>query len=435
MSNKPLAIYGARLIDPILGYDGPGGVLIQDGRIVGISQKPTFDSLPEGAVVFDAQGCALGPGFVDVGTRIQSLFGLGRETLRAIDQVALASGVTTLAISPQLDTVLDTPERIMAFNAEALLCTTNIRALGALTHALDGTHLAEIGLMSEQGIVALSDGGRPMVDSHFLYQALTYAAGFSLPVVLSCLDPHFARALATDSELSARLGLSSAPEAVEALAAYRLLGLAGMTGGKTVLTGVSVPHTLIPIADARDRGQTLCAMAQIHHLTLNEVDIGDLDTSAKFTPPLRAEIDRKMMVEGLREGLIDALCSGHSPTGLMGKFTPFAEAVSGIAALEDFVPAALGLYHSGEVELTHLWRAMSTTPAKALGLDAGTLRTGMAADLALVDIDAPFVQRAEALRTVTRQSAYDGRRLQGRVLKTWRNGRQVFDLEHEGALI
>lgn len=381
--------------------------------------------------MFDAQGCALGPGLVDIGTRIQTLFGAGKETLRSLDRAALSAGVTTLIVSPAMNPVLDTPEAMIGFSAEALHSISQIRALGGLTRDLAGLHMAEIGLMAEQGIAGLSDGGQPIVDSHLLHQILTYAAGFGLPVMLSALDPHFAKAVATGGEMAARLGLTSVPEGVEAIAAHRLLGIAGLSGGKTILGGISVPHTLIPIAEARDRGQYVFAAADIHHLTLNEVDAGDLNTACKFTPPLRAEIDRKLLVEGLKEGLIDIISSGHNPCGLMQKFTPFAEAASGSSNIESMLPAALGLYHSGEIELETLWRAMSATPARAMGVEAAALRVGSPADLTLVDLDAPFVLRAEALKSASTQTAYDGRRLQGRVLKTWRKGRLVYDLEQE----
>lgn len=232
-----------------------------------------------------------------------------------------------------------------------------------------------------------------------------------------------------EGELAARLGVPSIPAAAEHIYAQRDLALAELTGGRLLLDMISSAGTLPSLARAKEKGLDVSASVSIHNLTLNETDVGDYRTFAKLSPPLRSEEDRIALIDAVRTGLVDVIVSGHDPRPAEEKRLPFDEASFGASALEILLPAALTLWHEGNIELIDLVRAMTQKPADLLDMGMGRLTPGAPADLILVDLGYPFIFDADTMRSKCKNSPYDGRRMQGRVLSTWVGGAKVFDVE------
>jgi dihydroorotase len=299
---------------------------------------------------------------------------------------------------------------------------------GAATRGLAGEGMAEIGLMREAGCVYVTDVDRPIADSRVMRRLMAYASALGIMVSHRPADPWLTEgAAATESEFAGRLGLASSPVAAETIMLERDLALAELTGVRLLVDQVSAAAPLESLRRAKAKGLKVLATASINHLSFNELDIGDYRTFCKLTPPLRSEADRQALIEAVASGLIDIVVSAHAPAPPEDKRLPYDEAAPGAIGLETLLPALLTLHHEGHATLIDLIRAVTENPAKALGLEAGRLAEGAPADLVLCDLDAPRLIDAEALISKSKNSAFDGRRLQGEVLMTVAGGRVVYE--------
>jgi dihydroorotase len=297
---------------------------------------------------------------------------------------------------------------------------------GAATRGCQGEQLAEIGLMAEAGAVYFTDVDTPIVNSKVMRRVLSYAGGFNAMVAHRPADPWLTNgACATEGELAARLGLPAATAAAEKIMLERDLALVELTGTAFLIDQISTAEALDCLRRAKDKGLDVSASCSINHLCFNEIDIGDYRTFYRLDPPLRPERDRAALVEALAEGLIDVVVSAHAPAPAEDKRRPFSEATPGAVGLETLLPALLSLHHDAGLSLIDVFRAVTIAPAELLGLQAGRLSPGAPADLVLVDIDAPVIVDADKLMSKSKNSPFDGRRLQGQVLMTVVDGRVV----------
>ena len=421
-----LAIVNARLLDPASDYDGPGSLLIEDGVIADIVRG----SAPIDADrVIDAHGLCLSPGLIDIRVKTGEPGAEPKETLKSASQSAAAGGVTTIVIQPDTDPAIDDPAMIDFIQRRgAALNLVNVRAAGAATKARDGKRMAEIGLMDEAGALYFTDGDRIIADSRTLQRVMSYAAAFNALIACRPADPGLVEgAVATSGELATRLGLSSAPAIAERMGLERDLALVEQTGARLLVDLISTAGALETLARGRARGLEVAASVSINHLCFNEIDIGDYRTFYRLDPPLRSESDRQALIEAVRDGLIDVITSAHAPAPAEDKRRPFAEAAPGAVGLETLLPAALGLHHEDGLDLLDILRPLTIGPAALLGLQAGRLEIGAPADLTLFDPNAPVVIDAALLRSKSKNSPFDGRRLQGKVLLTLVGGRIVHD--------
>ncbi|WP_312144024.1 dihydroorotase [Brevundimonas sp.] len=423
-----LAIINARLLDPASDYDGPGALLINDGRIVEVVHGQATQN-PEGVTVIDAQGRCLAPGLIDIRVKTGEPGNEPKETLKSASLSAAAGGVTTIVVQPDTDPAIDDPALIDHIQRRgAALDLVNVRAAGAATQGRDGQRMAEIGLMHEAGALYFSDGDRVIVNTRTLQRVMSYAAAFNALIACRPAEPWLSEgAVATSGELATRLGLSGAPAIAERIQLERDLALVEQTGARFLVDQISTEGALHTLARARARGLEVSASVSINHLCFNEIDIGDYRTFYRLDPPLRAESDRQALVEAVRDGLIDAITSAHAPEPAENKRRPFAEAEPGAVGLETLLPAALMLHHEHGLDLLDVLRPLTQGPAGLLGLEAGVLAQGAPADLVLFDAGAPIVVDAATLRSKSKNSPFDGRRLQGKVLLTVVGGRIVHD--------
>ena len=423
-----LAILNARLLDPATDYDGPGAVLIVDGVITEVIHG-SHASAPAGVEVIDAGGLCLAPGLIDIRVKTGEPGDEPKETLKSASLAAAAGGVTTIVVQPDTDPAIDDPAMIDHIQRRgAALDLVNVRAAGAATKARDGQRMAEIGLMDEAGALYFTDGDHVIANTRTLQRVMSYAAAFNALIACRPADPWLSEgAVATSGELATRLGLSGVPAIAERIQLERDLALVEQTGARFLVDQISTEGALETLARARGKGLEVAASVSINHLCFNELDIGDYRTFYRLDPPLRAESDRQALIEAVRDGLIDAITSAHAPAPAEDKRRPFGEAAPGAVGLETLLPAALSLHHEDGLDLLDVLRPLTSGPAGLLGLDAGVLKAGAPADLVLFDLGAPIVIDAAQLKSKSKNSPFDGRRLQGKVIGTFVGGRQVFE--------
>jgi dihydroorotase len=427
MTAQPILFKNARVIDPARGLDAIGAVLVADGQIAAAGPDARNQGAPEGAEIVDCHGAAILPGLVDMRVFVGEPGGEHRETLETASRAAAAGGVTTMVTMPDTDPVIDDPALVDFVRRRARdTAVVRVYPMAAMTRGLEGSELAEFGLLKEAGALAFTNGRRSIRSARVMRNALTYARDFDALVVHHVEDEDLARGgVMNEGETATRLGLPGVPREAETIMLDRDLKLARLTRGRYHAAQISCAPAAAALREAKLDGVDLSAGVAVASLTLNENDVGAYRTFFRMSPPLRSEDDRRAMVEALADGTVDVICSAHDPQDVEGKRQPFAEAADGAIGLETLLAAGLRLVHSGDVALMRLVDAMSTRPAKLLGLDSGTLSPGAAADLILVDLDRPWIVREEELHSRSRNTAFEGARLTGKVLRTVVDGRTV----------
>lgn len=420
-----LIFRNARLIDPEAQTDAMGSLRVTFGHITG--RGAPEEPAPEGATVIDCRGRALAPGLIDWGVKIGEPGERHKESFRSAGRAAAAGGVTTIIARPDTTPPIDTPEALEFVARRASDAPVHIRHMAALTKAREGREMTEIGFLTDLGAVAFTDGVRVVRDTKLLGRCMTYARGLDALIVGHPQDPSLSHgAAATSGKFASLYGIPAVSPMAEVMGLDRDLGVVAMTRGRYHADQITVAASLPALARARDAGLDVSAGISIHHLTLNEFDVGDYRTFFRFTPPLRSEDDRLSMVDAVAQGLIDTIASFHTPQDEESKRLPFEAAAPGAVGLQTLLPAALRLYHQGGLTLPQLFRAMALNPARRLGLPAGRLSDGAPSDLVLFDPDAPFVLDRFALLSKSKNTPFDGARMQGRVIGTWVAGTPVF---------
>ncbi|MFV0245438.1 MAG: dihydroorotase [Qingshengfaniella sp.] len=419
----------ARLIDPEAGTDSPGDLIVTGDRIAEHAAPGSVapDSFAPDAIT-ECAGHCLAPGIIDWGVKVGEPGERHKESFRSAGLAAAAGGVTTIVTRPDTAPPIDNPEALeFVIRRAAQVSPVRIAPMATLTRARAGREMTEIGFLLDAGAVAFTDGDNVTQDTRILSRCLTYARGLGALVMGHPQDPGLSRGAAVTSGKFASLrGLPAVSPLAERIGLERDLALVEMTGVRYHADQITAARALPPLERARANGLDVTAGISIHHLTLNEFDVGDYRTFFKVKPPLRAEDDRIAAIEAVATGLIDVICSMHTPQDEESKRLPYEEAASGAVGLETLLPAALRLYHGNHLSLPQLFRAMALNPARRLGLASGRLSPDTPADLVLFDADAPFVLDRFQLHSKSKNTPFDGQRLQGRVRGTWVGGQRVF---------
>ncbi|MDW4499767.1 dihydroorotase [Sulfitobacter sp. D35] len=423
-----LSFVNAWLVDPEAGTIRAGGLRVEDGCIAGLLPKGEGDGGGSGRVI-DCAGRHLAPGIVDLGVKVCEPGERHKESYRSVGLAAAAGGVTTIVTRPDTLPAIDNPETLEFVTRRAREATpVNVAPMAALTKGRAGREMTEIGFLMDAGAVAFTDCDRVVTDTKVLSRALSYARALGALVVAHPQDPGLSvGSVATSGKFASLRGLPAVSPMAERMALDRDVALIEMTGARYHFDQITTARALPALERAKRNGLDVTAGTSIHHLTLNALDIADYRTFFKLKPPLRDEDDRLAVAEAVASGLIDVISSMHTPQDEESKRLPFEEAASGAVGLETFLPAAMRLHHAGLIELPALWRAMSLNPARRLGLPGGRMAPGAPADLVLFDPDAPFVLDRATLRSKSRNTPFDGARMQGRVLGTWVAGARVYE--------
>ncbi len=417
----------ARVIDPASGRDEPGGVLIKNGIITDLGPHLRRNA-PAGAEVIDAHGHVLAPGLIDMQVFTGEPGAEHRETLKTASHAAAAGGVTTIVVMPDTKPVIDQVALVDFIQRRARdNAVVNVHVMAAMTRNLEGVEMTEIGLLQRAGAIAFSNGKSSIANTRTMRQVLLYSKDFGALIVHHTEDPYLSGTAAMNSsEMATRLGLPGVHKLAETIVLERDVRLVEMSGGRYHAATLSCAESLAVVKQAKARKLDVTCGVSINHLTLNENDIGPWRTFFRLRPPLRAEDDRVAMVRGVAEGAVDVIVSSHDPQDVDVKRHPFSEAADGAIGLETLLAAALRLYHAGEIGLLPLLRAMTSNPAKLLGLPSGRLEKGAPADLILVDLGHPWVVNRDHLRARSRNTPFDESKMQGRVLLTMIAGEKVY---------
>lgn len=417
-----LTITDVRILDPESGMDAIGHIRIENGKIAELGP----DCGIYGTVI-EGQGLCAAPGLIDMRVTTGEPGRENRETLNRAAQAAVAGGVTTMVVMPGTNPVLDDMALIDYVMRRGENLPVDIHVAGALTKGLDGKTMTEIGLMQEVGAVMFASGKSPIRDAQIMRRLLSYSASFNALISNHCMTPDMSNGtVAHESDFSSRLGLSAAPAVSERIMAERDVALAELTGGRVLLDLVSSAETLPVLRRAKAKGLDVAASVSINHLALNELDIGDYRTFAKLEPPLREEADRQALLSAINDGTIDIIVSDHDPRPAGEKRLPYAEASPGAVGLELLLAAGLSQVADGGLEMLPFLAALTCHPADLLGLERGRLNEGAVADLVIFDPNEPWVCHAEKLRSRSKNTPFDGRRLTGRVRHTIKAGDVVY---------
>jgi dihydroorotase len=414
----------ARLLDPASGRDAPGSLLVVDGRIAALDASEA----PSGATIVDCRGHCLAPGLVDMRVQLREPGAEHMENMVSASHAAAAGGVTTMAALPNTEPPIDDVALVDFVARRARdIGIVNIHTYAAATKGLKGRELTEMGLLAEAGALAFTDSLRAIADALVMRRALSYARTFDLLIIQHPEEPSLAAGGAmNEGEMATRLGLPGITPAAEAMMVERDLRLVEITGARYHAAHVSTAAAIDAIRGAKQRRLPVTCDTAPPYFALNETAVGEYRTFAKLSPPLRSEWDRRAVVEGLRDGTIDAIASDHAPHDQDSKRLPFTSAESGIIGLETLLPLSLELYHNGHMRLIDLLRVLTCAPADILRLPAGRLALGAPADLVLFDLDRPWQIAEEAFRSKSKNSPFDGRPVQGRAFTTLVGGRIVY---------
>ncbi|WP_394762474.1 dihydroorotase [Phenylobacterium sp.] len=427
-NGRPAAFTNVRLVDPASGYDGPGGIIVTKGVIADVVKGADFGSLSPDIDLIDGKGALLLPGLVDIRVKTGEPGTETKETLKSAALAAAAGGVTSIVLQPDTDPVIDEPSVVDFILRRARdIELVKVHVAGAATKGAHGQRMAEIGLMAEAGCLYISDADRPIVDSKVLRRVLAYAKAFGVLVAHRPADPWLsAGAAASEGEFASRMGLPGVPAIAEKIMLERDLALVELTGARLLVDQLTTADAIESFRRGRERGLPVTATTSINHLSFNEIDIGDYRTFCKVDPPLRSEDDRQAVIEAVASGLIQIVVSAHAPAPAEDKRLPYDEAAPGAIGLQTLLPALLTFHHEGRIPLIDLIRTVTCAPADLLGLPQGRLAKGAPADLVLCDLNAPLLIDADKLISKSKNSPFDGRRLQGKVLRTVVDGRTVF---------
>lgn len=435
MSRRRVAYLNARLVDPESGLDAPGALLTEGDVIADLGPR-LFNGgdVPANAEIVDCGGRTLCPGLIDMRVFVGEPGAEHKETLASAGQAAAAGGVTTIVTMPNTNPVID-EAALVEYVARRARETSPVRVhpMAAITKGLAGETMTEFGLLAESGAVAFTDGDQAVANAAVMRRALSYASAFDLLLCQYPQEPALARDGAmNEGEVAMRLGLPGIPPAAEVIMLERDIRLVELAGGRYHAAALSTAEAIEAIRRAKARGLPMTAACAPYNFALNENAVGEYRTFAKTNPPLRSESDRQAVVEGLRDGSIDVIASGHDPQDPDAKRLPFEQAASGVIGLETLLPLTLELVHNGHLTLLEALRKVTSAPARLLRLESGRLVRGAPADLLIFDLDLPWRIDDEAFRSKSKNSPFGGRPVQGRAWRTVVAGRCVYDRERDG---
>ncbi|MFL2794583.1 MAG: dihydroorotase [Paracoccaceae bacterium] len=410
----------AKVIDPVTETISDGEVMFEDGIII---PKETADE------TFDCKGQYISPGLIDLGVKVGEPGERHKESYKSAGVAAAAGGVTTIITRPDTNPAIDTPEVLEFIRRRAQeVCPVSVFHMVALTKERAGREMTEIGFLQDAGAVAFTDFTNVVKNSKILLRALSYAKSLDALVIGHPQDPDLSyETSATSGKFASLRGLPSVTPLAERMAVDRDMALVELTGVQYHFDQITTARSIPALERAKKNGHKITAGTSIHHLTLNEFDIADYRSFFKLNPPLRSENDRLAIIDAVNSGVIDVISSFHTPQDEESKRLPFETAAAGAVGLETLLPASLQLFHNQSVSLAKLIKTMTLNPALLLGLPSGRITPGAPADLIVFDPDIPFILDRETLKSKSKNTPFDGHKLQGKVRRTIVAGKTIFE--------
>ena len=423
-------LINARIIDPKNQIDEIGGVIIDSkGLIKAVGKKVTNGNLPTKADKIDIKRKILIPGLVDMRVFVGEPGFEYKENFRTLSNAALSGGVTSAISMPNTSPVIDNVSMVDFLKRRGRdKSKINIYPSASLTKNIEGKQMTEFGLLKKKGIIAFTDGTKTIQNPLLMSRIMKFAKQTNALIMQHAEDSILSKnGLINEGEVSTRLGLTGIPYLAEKIIVERDLTLLEEYFCRYHISQISSEKTVEVIKKKKEEGKIFTTGVSINNLSLNENDIGDFKTFLKLSPPLRTEKDRKSLVWAINEGLIDIIVSDHKPEDEESKRLTFAQSITGASGIETLLSLALELYHNESIKISKLISTVTCNPAKILGINKGSLQKGMDADLCIVDINKPWVVDKSKLKSKSRNTPIENRKLQGQVIKTYIKGELAYE--------
>ena len=427
---KEKYLINARIIDPKNQIDEIGGLIIDSkGLIKAVGKKVTNGNLPASAEKINLKKQVLIPGIVDMRVFVGEPGYEYKENFRTLSNAALSGGVTSVVSMPNTSPVIDNVSMVDFLKRRGRdKSKINIFPAACLTKNTEGKQMTEFGLLKRKGIVAFTDGIKSVQDPQVMIRIMNFASQSESLVMQHAEDNILSKnGLINEGEISTRLGLKGIPFLAEKIIVERDLSFLEEYFCRYHISQISSKKTISVIKKAKEEGKVFTTGVSINNLSLNENDIGDFKTFLKLSPPLRTENDRQSLVSGVNEGLIDVIVSDHNPQDVESKRLTFSQAATGATGVETLLSLALELFHNKSVKLSKLLATMTSNPSKILGIDKGSLQKGKDADLCILDINKTWIVDKNKLKSKSKNTPIENRKLQGQVLKTFIKGEIAYE--------
>ena len=422
----------ARIIDPSQNLDVNGGLIVNEkGKIKAIGKSVGKGNIPSKADKIDLKGKVLIPGIIDMKVFIGEPGFEYKENFRSLSEAALSGGVTSVVSMPNTSPVIDNVSMVdFIVRRGRDKSNINIFPSATLTRNMDGKLMTEFGLLSKRGIIGFTDATKTVQNSEIMSRIMNYASELDVLVMQHPEDYELSKnRCINEGEISTRLGLQGIPYIAEKIIVERDLSLLEEYSCRYHISQLSSAKSVEVIKKYKNNNLKFSSGVSINNLSLNENDIGDFKTFLKISPPLRKEEDRKALIQGIKNNLIDVIVSDHKPEDEESKRLPFAQAAEGSIGIETLLSLCLELYHSNSLPLKKIIETITYNPAKILKIDKGTLKVGKDADLCIFDLDQPWKVDVSKLKSKSKNAAIEDRNLQGKVLMTYLKGEQAFSLQ------
>jgi dihydroorotase len=419
----------ARIIDPSQGMDEIGSVIVDaNGKIKSIGAQTNETEASPKADIIDVKKNILIPGIVDMKAFVGEPGYEYKENFRTLSQAALSGGVTSIVTMPNTTPIIDNVSMVdFVIRRGRDKASVNLFPCGALTKGMQGKLMTEFGLLSSRGIIGFSDVKKTVQNTETMARIMNYASDIGVLIMQHAEDYELSKnGCINEGEISNRLGLEGISSVAEKIIIERDLTLLSEFPCRYHINQISSKQSLEVIKKNKNDNKKFSVGVSINNLSLNENDIGDFKTFLKLSPPLRLEDDRMALVEGIKNGLIDVMVSDHTPEDEESKRLPFAQAAIGAIGIETFLPLALELYHNESLSLNKIIETITINPSKILKINKGSLKKGMDADICIFDLEAPWVVKADKLKSKSKNTAIENRKLQGKILMTFLNGELAF---------
>ncbi len=427
---KEKIFINARIIDPSQKMDEKGSLILdKNGKVKAIGKNVKKSDAESSAEIFDIKGNVLIPGIVDMKAFVGEPGYEYKENFRTLSQAALAGGVTSIVTMPNTKPIIDNVSMVdFIIRRGRDKAAVNLFPCASITKQIEGQLMTEFGLLSLRGIVGFSDVNKTIQNTELMSRIMDYASDIGVLIMQHAEDYELSKnSCINDGEIATRLGLEGVSQIAEKIIIERDLSLLSEYPCRYHINQISSKKSLEVIKKNKSNGKKFSVGVSINNLSLNENDIGEFKTFLKLSPPLRLEEDRLSLVQGIKENLIDVIVSDHIPEDEESKRLPFSQAATGAIGIETLLPLALEMHHNESLPLDKIIETLTVNPAKILQINKGTLTKGSDGDICILDLDAPWMVKAEKLKSKSKNTAIEGRKLQGKILMTFLNGELVFN--------